>query len=98
LNFPKVDLNLAMIWTAVTVTFSFALGAITYASERFATKDEVRSFAVEVLYESYYKSIDRMREAEARGDDDRVTEEQRNAERIKAKICAAEPEWIRCKQ
>ena len=70
--------------------------AITYMFNTFVTAAEFEKYVVEEMYDSYYQMLDRVHEAEAKGNEELAKEFSRRLERLKAKICEADPEWERC--
>lgn len=81
LNFGLIGLTAsAMVWIFTT----------------FASASEVEAIAVDVAYGQYYDRLDDYDEAKDEGNVDLAAEYMRQMERLKAKICAADPEWERC--
>ena len=70
--------------------------AITYMFNTFVTASEFEEYITEAYYESYYQLLDRKYAAEDRGNDELAKEYSRRLEKLKAKICAQDPEWERC--
>ena len=89
----KLDINMGSIWTMLVGT---AL-AITYMFNTFVTTSEFEAYVVEAYYDSYYELLDRVEEEKEEGNQAFVIELSRRLERLKAKICASDPEWERCK-
>ena len=71
-------------------------GGMVTLDSRYAAMSDLKTLTVEVLYNSYNDNRDRLREAEARGDEEYARELRRRLEQIRAKICAHEPTWERC--
>ncbi len=72
--------------------------AVAYMFTTFATAGDLQELATDIYYDSYYSLVDRLHEVK---DDETIPEKyirelERRLERVKAKICAEEPEWERC--
>jgi len=103
-------MNPTLQWTmfagvVCAIAFAFATFAKTADVNRLqlehgnmVTTEQFDQFSIEVYYRSYYDTLDRIFHAEANGQDALAEELKRNLERIRAKICAVEPEWERCEQ
>ena len=90
MNFDNI--NIGSIWTMLVATAI----AITYMFNTFVTAGEFEQYVVEDYYENYYRLEDRLAKAERQEDEERVREYQRSMERLVAKICKVDPEWIHC--
>ena len=72
--------------------------AIAYMFNTFVTAREFQEYITEAFYDSYYEILDRMEEAEAKGNHELAKEFSRRLEKLRAKICEQDPEWERCKR
>ena len=90
----KIDVGLSTIWTMLAGTVL----AVVYMFNTFATASDLQELAVDIYYDQYYELRDRIRdlEDEEEIDEQYLREVERRLERVKAKICYAEPEWERC--
>ncbi len=86
------QLNISGIWTMLAGTVI----AVVYMFTTFVTVADFNELKVEVYYSQFYETIDRLRDAEANGEQEYSRELERRLERLKAKICDVEPEWERC--
>jgi hypothetical protein len=86
----KVDkVNLSMIAaTASAVIWMFAT---------FASAADVNEIKLDQWYGQFYDRLDDRDEAVDEGNAKLVAEYERQMERLKAKICEADPKWERCK-
>jgi hypothetical protein len=90
---PTVEkFNLPGIWTMLAGTVI----AVVYMFTTFVTVADFNELSVEVYYSQFYDTIDRLKEAENAGENEYSLELERRLERLKAKICAIEPDWERC--
>ena len=78
-----------IVGTAVAVVWMFS---------NFVTTSQFEDFVVDEWYDSYYEMLDKVAHAESEGNVELALEFSRRLERIKAKICEADPEWERCKE
>ena len=90
----KIDINMGTIWTMMVGLVM----AVMYMFNTFATASELKELATDIHYASYYTLYDRIIDIE---EDETVPEKyenelKRRLERLKAKICAEEPEWEQC--
>ena len=90
MNWEKI--NLGLMWTAVTTT----IAAVLWMFATFATAAEVEQIQLDIAYGQYYDRLDDYEEAKAEGREELAKEYKRQMERLKAKICAKDPEWERC--
>ena len=88
----KATLNDKLNFGLVGVTAS----AVVWMFTQFASASEVEAIAVDVAYGQYYDRLDDYDEAVAEGNNALAAEYARQMERLKAKICEADPEWERC--
>lgn len=70
--------------------------AVVWMFTQFASASEVEEIAVDVAYGQYYDRLDDYDEAVDEGNNALAAEYTRQMERLKAKICEADPEWERC--
>ena len=91
-------INIGSIWTLVTGT---AIGVV-YMFNTFATaadvEQKVGELELSISYGQYYDRLDDRDEAVDEGNEELAKEYERQMERLKAKICEADPEWERCKR
>lgn len=81
----------------INVTLLAALAAaIIWIYATFATAAEVKAIELSIWYGQYYDRLDDYDEAIQEGDTGLAAEYARQMERLKAKICAEDPEWERC--
>ena len=92
MNWEKI--NLGLMWTAVTTT----IAAVLWMFATFATAAEVEQIQLDIAYGQYYDRLDDYEEAKAEGREELAKEYKRQMERLKAKICAKDPEWERCER
>ena len=89
-------INIGSIWTMLTGSVL----CVVYMFNTFATASEVEQkvgeLELSISYGQYYDRLDDFDEATDEGRDELAEEYKRQMERIKAKICAADPEWERC--
>jgi len=88
----KATLNDKLNFGLVGVTAS----AVVWMFTQFASASEVEAIAVDVAYGQYYDRLDDYDEAVSEGNTALAAEYARQMERLKAKICEADPEWERC--
>ena len=91
-----MDLNLSL-----TDKLNFGLIATTAAAvlwmfTTFASAAEVNEIKLDIAYGQFYDRLDDYDEAVEEGNESLAAEYARQMERLKAKICAADPEWERC--
>ena len=72
--------------------------AIAYMFNTFVTASEFEKYVVEAYYDSYYELLDRVEEEKEKGNNSFAKELSRRLERLKAKICEADPEWEHCEK
>ena len=77
------------IWTMITGTVL----AVLYMFSTFVSASDFESYIIEDFYDKYYAYEDELRIEE---DPDDIRKIERNMARLKAKICAIEPEWEEC--
>lgn len=70
--------------------------AVVWMFTQFASASEVEAIAVDVAYGQYYDRLDDYDEAISENNEDLAAEYLRQMERLKAKICEADPKWERC--
>ena len=70
--------------------------AITYMFNTFVTASEFEEYVLSDMYDSYYAFLDRKYKYEELGNDDMVRSINRQLARLRAKICAQDPEWEEC--
>ena len=85
----KLDINMGTIWTMITGTVI----AIVYMFSNFVSASDFKEYIIEDFYDKYYEMEDAL---EVEDDPDDIRRLERNMARIKAKICAIEPEWEEC--
>lgn len=88
----KASLNDKLNFGLVGITAS----AVVWMFTQFASASEVEAIAVDVAYGQYYDRLDDYDEAVSEGNQALAAEYLRQMERLKAKICSADPEWERC--
>lgn len=88
----KATLNDKLNFGLVGVTAS----AVVWMFTQFASAADVEDIAVDVAYGQYYDRLDDFDEAVSEGNTALAAEYARQMERLKAKICEADPEWERC--
>ena len=81
--------NLAMI--AATAS------AVIWMFTTFASASDVMELKVEIWYGQFYALMDEVEDAKAKGNEALANELIRRMERLRARICAEDPEWERCK-
>jgi len=86
--------DLGVYGTVIAVTAS----AIVYIFTNFVTVSEFNAVTVELLYDQYWTTLDRISKARANGQTDYEQELARRLEELRAKICEVEPEWERCEK
>ena len=67
--------------------------AIVYMFSTFVSASDFNDYIVEDFYDKYYAMEDAL---ETETDPDDIRRLERDMSRIKAKICAIEPEWEEC--
>lgn len=87
-------INIGMIWTVLAGT----AGGMVYVSNAYVSTVQFKQFAVEIYYDQYYEVEDRIRRALEEEDFERARELGRRLERLRAKICDVEPQWVRCSE
>ena len=76
---------------------SVTAAAVVWMFTQFASAAEVEDLKIELAYGQFYDRLDDYEEAQAEGRDELANEYKRQMERLKAKICEADPKWERCK-
>jgi len=87
-------INVTLVWTAITTT----VAAVLWMFTAFASASEVEEIRIDVAYGQYYDRLDDYEEALDEGREELAAEYKRQMERLRAKICEADPEWERCKK
>lgn len=77
------------IWTMITGTVI----AVMYMMTTFVKTSDFEDYIVEDFYNKYYEIEDAL---EVEDDEDDIRRLKRSMARLKAKICAIEPEWEEC--
>ncbi len=70
--------------------------AIVWMFGNFVSLSDFNEYVLSDMYNSYYEFLDRLYQYEERGNDDMVRSIERQLARLRAKICAEEPEWEEC--
>ena len=70
--------------------------AIVYMFNTFVTVSEFESLATDLQYDQYYDFLMKRDEALVDGNIVFAEELSRRMERLRAKICKADPDWERC--
>lgn len=73
-----------------------AVAGVLWMFNTFASAAEVDELKVSIWYGQYYDRLDDYDEAVAEGNQALAEEYKRQMERLKAKICEADPSWERC--
>jgi hypothetical protein len=71
-------------------------GAMVWIFTTFASAAEVDEIKLDIAYGQFYDRLDDYDEAVSEGNEALAAEYKRQMERLKAKICEADPEWERC--
>jgi hypothetical protein len=84
-----------------TITSVFALigtvwGSVTVLDGRYVIASQFEQLSIDIYYAQFYDRLDDYEEALAEGRPELAEEYKRQMERIKAKICEADPQWERC--
>ncbi len=66
--------------------------------ESFAASSTVEKISLRLSYSFYYDTLDRLLNAEEKGNDELVREYSRQLEKIRAEICAIDSQWERCQR
>ena len=85
----------AVVWMMTQFAPMERVKALELEHERFVSSEEFQEYVTEEYYETFYLVLDRVRRAEDQGNVDLAQELSRRLEKIKAKICAEDPEWER---
>ena len=88
--------NVGLVWTAITTTVTAMLWAFSTFAKAEDVQRDLTAIEVDVAYGQFYDRLDDYEEAL---DEDRLEladEYLRQMERLRAKICAVDPEWERC--
>ena len=75
---------------------SVTAAAVVWMFTTFASAAEVDEIKLDIAYGQYYDRLDDYDEALTEGNEELAAEYKRQMERLKAKICEADPEWERC--
>lgn len=75
---------------------SMTAGAVIWMFTTFASASEVEEIHLDISYGQFYDRLDDYDEALEEGNESLAKEYKRQMERLKAKICEADPEWERC--
>ena len=90
-------INIGSIWTMLTGSIL----CVVYMFNTFATAADVEkkvgALELSISYGQYYDRLDDRDEAVDEGNAALAEEYERQMERLRAKICEADPEWERCK-
>ena len=86
----------AVVWMFTQFASVDQVNELAEDHKRFVSSEEFQEYVTEEYYETYYLVLDRVRRAESQGNIDLAEELSRRLEKIKAKICAEDPEWERC--
>ena len=86
---------------SITDKANFALigmtaSAVVWITTTFASSAEVDDIKIDIAYGQFYDRLDDYDEAIAEGRSELAREYKRQMERLRAKICAVDPEWERC--
>ena len=87
---------MAVVWMMTQFASMDKVNALEAEHDRFVSSEEFQEYVTEEYYETFYLVLDRVRRAESQGNVDLAEELSRRLEKIKAKICAEDPEWERC--
>ncbi len=72
--------------------------AIVWMFGNFVTADDFEEYVIDQYYENFYETLDRLEDADEEGNEAMVRELARRLEKLKARICSQDPDWIRCNQ
>ncbi len=75
---------------------SITAAAVVWMFTTFASAAEVEEIKIDIAYGQFYDRLDDYEEALEEGNEELAAEYKRQLERLKAKICEADPEWERC--
>lgn len=75
---------------------SMTAAAVIWMFTTFASASEVEEIHLDIAYGQFYDRLDDFDEAMDEGNLELAKEYKRQMERLKAKICEADPEWERC--
>ena len=104
----KIDKNLIMVWTmlvgtATAIVWMFTqfasaerVDALELTHNTFVTSSEFQEYVLSDMYDSYYQFLDRLYKFEELGNMEMVLQIERQLSRLRAKICASDPEWEEC--
>ena len=96
LALAKNVVALLVVVAAATTSAVFALDSRHQPKGEYVTASEFQSVSIEVLYNSFWSTMDHLQEARQQGDATREKQMLRNAQRLLAKICAVEPTFEYC--
>jgi hypothetical protein len=82
--------------TAVSGLFAALWGGVEVMDRRYVASKSFDSLSVEIFYDRYYDTEDRINDRKDDPDAD-LTDLKRRLERLRSKICKIEPEWEQCK-
>lgn len=98
-----MDVAKAIKTGAAVVGSIGAIGSAAYAVDTryapagdYATVGDLQSISLEIIYNSYWSTLDHLQEARQQNDTERERRMLRNAQRLLAKICALEPTFEDC--
>lgn len=89
-------LNLSLTDKVNLGLIGLTASAVVYMFTQFASASEVEEIHTDLAYGQYYDRLDDYDEAVEEGNIELAKEYARQMERLKAKICEADPEWERC--
>ena len=92
MKLPQTSLTDKLNLGLITLTAS----AMVWIFATFASAAEVEEIKLDIAYGQFYDRLDDYDEALAEGNEALAAEYKRQMERLKAKICEADPEWERC--
>ena len=88
----SIDINMGSIWTMIAGTAV----AIVYMFNTFVSAATFSEFQTDIYYIQFYELLEKQEHALEDGHPELAAELARQMERLKAKICEADPEWERC--
>ncbi len=104
----KIDKNLVMVWTmlvgtATAIVWMFTqfasaerVDALELTHNTFVTSSEFQEYVLSDMYDSFYDFIDRLHKFTEQENEDMMLQIERQLSRLRAKICAQDPEWEEC--
>jgi hypothetical protein len=83
---------------SLAALLAMMFGGVQVMDQRYVASDDFKSLSVEIFFQRYYDTEDRIEEKIEKDPNADVDDLDRRLERLRSKICEIESEWERCKE